>query len=336
MAALASTHPTLLDVVKRTDENGNIANIVEILNQRNDMLDDMVWIQCNNGTAHKTTMRSGIPEPTFRKLYGGVQPSKSRTVSIMDNCGMMENYAEIDKALADMNGNTAAWRLSEELPIIEGFNQKLSRYVFYGNEATEPEGFTGLAPRFNTITGVENKDNVLKAAAGAAITSVWLVVWGPNTVHMIYPNGSQAGLYSEDKGQVTIENLNGDGGRMEAYRTHYRWDAGMAVRDWRYVVRIQVSTSDLVLDAATGPKLIDLMQQGLELIPNLGAGNAAFYCNRTVRGFLRRQIGNKIAPSTLSMDQITRANGMRQHIPAIDGIPVRRCDALTNTETAVV
>ena len=196
MAALASTHPTLLDVVKRTDENGNIANVIEILNQSNDMLDDMVWIQCNNGVAHKTTMRSGIPEPTFRKLYGGVQPSKSRTVSIMDNCGMMENYAEIDKALADMNGNTAAWRLSEELPIIEGFNQKLSRYAFYGNEATEPEGFTGLAPRFNTITGVENKDNVLKAAAGTAITSLWLVVWGPNTVHMIYPNGSQAGLYS--------------------------------------------------------------------------------------------------------------------------------------------
>ena len=336
MAALASTHPTLLDVMKRIDENGNIANIAEILNQSNDILDDMVWLQCNNGTAHKTTMRSGIPEPIFRKLYGGVQPSKSRTVSIMDNCGMMENYAEIDKALADMNGNTAAWRLSEELPIIEGFNQKLCRYAFYGNEATEPEGFTGLAPRFNTITGVENKDNVLKAAAGSNITSLWLAVWGPNTVHMIYPNGSQAGLYSEDKGQVTIENLNGDGGRMEAYRTHYRWDVGMAVRDWRYVVRIQVSTSDLVLDAATGPKLIDLMQQGLELIPNLGAGNAAFYCNRTVRGFLRRQIGNKIAPSTLSMEQITRPNGMRQHMPAIDGIPVRRCDALTNTEVAVV
>jgi hypothetical protein len=78
------------------------------------------------------------------------------------------------------------------------------------------------------------------------------------------------------------------------------------------------------------------MQQSLELIPNLGAGRAAFYGNRTVRGFLRRQIGNKIAPSTLSIEQITRANGMLQHVPALDGIPFRRCDALTNTETAVV
>ena len=335
MAALASTHPTLLDVQKRMDEHGNIAPIIEILNQTNDMLDDMVWVECNNGTAHKTTMRSGIPEPTFRKLYGGVQPSKSRTVQIMDNCGMLENYAEIDAALAQLNGNTAAWRLSEDMPIIEGFNQKLSRYTFFGNEATEPEGFTGLAPRFNTITGVENKDNVIIDAAGSGYTSVWLVVWGPNTVHMLYPQGSQAGLYQEDKGQVTIENLNGDGGRMEAYRTHYRWDCGMAVRDWRYIVRMQFATSLLKSDASSGAKILDVLAQSLDLVPNINAGRAAFYGNRTMRGFLRRQIANRTTNSTLTVEQITRPNGMMVHMPMFDGVPFRRCDALTNTETVI-
>lgn len=338
MAALAVTHPTLLDLQKRMNDDGSISPIVEILNQTNDILDDMVWIECNNGTAHKTTMRTGIPEPTFRKLYGGVQPTKSRTVQIMDNCGMLENYAEVDKALADLNGNTAAWRLSEETPIIEGFNQKLTRYSFFGNEATEPEGFTGLAPRFNTITGVENKDNIISGSttgAGSNYTSVWLVVWGPNTVHMIYPKGSQAGLLVEDKGQVTIENLNGDGGRMEAYRSHYRWDVGMAVRDWRYVVRCQFATSILKDDASSGPKLTDWLAQMCELIPNANAGRAAFYMNRTMRGFVRRQISNKVGNSTLTIDQITRPNGALVHMPSFDGIPIRRCDALTNTETVI-
>lgn len=338
MAALATTHPTLLDLQKRMDDKGSISPIVEILTQTNDILDDAVWIECNNGTAHKTTMRTGIPEPTFRKLYGGVQPSKSRTAQIMDNCGMMENYAEIDKALADLNGNAPAWRLSEETPIIEGFNQKLSRYMFFGNEATEPEGFTGLAPRYNTITGVENKDNIFSGSvtgAGSNYTSIWLVVWGPNTVHMLYPKGSQAGLLVEDKGQVTIENLNGDGGRMEAYRTHYRWDAGMTVRDWRYVSRIQIATSILTNDGATGPKLTDWLATALEMIPNINAGRAAFYCNRTVRGYFRRQIANKVNNSTLSIEQITRPNGALVHMPTFDGIPIRRCDALTNTETVI-
>ena len=248
---------------------------------------------------------------------------------------MLENYAEIDAALAQLNGNTAAWRLSEDMPIIEGFNQKLSRYTFFGNEATEPEGFTGLAPRFNTITGVENKDNVIIDAAGSGYTSVWLVVWGPNTVHMLYPQGSQAGLYQEDKGQVTIENLNGDGGRMEAYRTHYRWDCGMAVRDWRYIVRMQFATSLLKSDASSGAKILDVLAQSLDLVPNINAGRAAFYGNRTMRGFLRRQIANRTTNSTLTVEQITRPNGMMVHMPMFDGVPFRRCDALTNTETVI-
>lgn len=339
MTILAETHPTLLDVSKRMDQNGNIAPIVEILDQNNDILDDMVWLEANQGLSHKTTMRSGIPEPAFRKLYGGVQPTKSRTIQVTDSLGMLENYAEIDKALADLNGNTAAWRLSEETPFIEGFNQKLSRYAFYGNEVSEPEGFTGLAPRFNSF-GAENGGNIVTETASTAPdnsdnASIWLIVWGPNTVHMLYPKGSQAGLIVEDKGQQTAENIDGSNGRAEIYRTHYRWDCGMSVRDWRYVSRIQINQEDLTGDAASGPKLLDLLAQATELIPNINAGRAAFYCNRRVRGFIRRQISNKTVNSSLTIEQITRANGALIAMPMFDGIPIRRCDQLTNTEAGI-
>jgi hypothetical protein len=107
----------------------------------------MSWVEGNLPTGNKTTVRTGLPTPTWRKLYGGVQPTKSTSVKVREGLGMLENYAEVDKALADLNGNSAAWRLSEESAIVEGFGQKLARYMIYGNEATEPEGFTGLAPR---------------------------------------------------------------------------------------------------------------------------------------------------------------------------------------------
>lgn len=71
------------------------------------------------------------------------------------------------------------------------------------------------------------------------------------------------------------------------------------------------------------------------MIPNVNAGRAAFYCNRKVRGFLRRQLMNKTKNSTLSIEQITRANGNRVHMLMYDGIPVRRCDQLTITEAGV-
>ena len=332
MSTLATTHPTLLDVTKRLDPNGKIDTIGEILNQTNEILEDMVWLEGNLPTGHRTTVRSGLPTPTWRKLYGGVQPTKSRTVQVTDACGMLEAYAEVDKALADLNGNTGAFRLSEDRAHIEGMNQEFASTLFYGNESTEPEAFTGFGARFNDQSA-ENGGNIITDAAtpdGSDNTSIWLVVWGPNTVHGIYPKGSKAGLNMEDKGQVTIENVDGNGGRMEAYRTHYRWDCGLSVRDWRYVVRVNLDQEDLVKNAASGPDLVDLMTQAVELIPSLSMGRPAFYMNRTLRSFLRRQIANKVAASTLTMETVGG-----KHVTMFDGIPVRRCDAITNTESGI-
>jgi hypothetical protein len=332
MSTLAATHPTLLDITKRLDPQGKIDTIAEILSQTNEVLEDMVWLEGNLPTGHRTTVRSGLPTPTLRKLYGGVQPTKSRTVQVTDACGMLEAYAEVDKALADLNGNTGAFRLSEDRAHIEGMNQEFASTLFYGNESTEPEAFTGFGARFND-QAAENGGNILTSAAdpdSTDNTSIYLVVWGPNTVHGIYPKGSKAGLNMEDKGQVTIENVDGNGGRMEAYRTHYRWDCGLSVRDWRYVVRINIDQEDLVNNAASGPDLVDLLTQATELIPSLSMGRPAFYANRTVRSFLRRQIANKVAASTLTMEQVGG-----KHVTMFDGIPFRRCDAITNTEAGI-
>jgi hypothetical protein len=330
MAALAANNPTLLDVAKRLDPDGKIAAIVEILNATNPVLDDLTFVEGNLPTGHRTTIRTGLPTPTWRKLYGGVQPTKSTTVQVTDSCGMLEAYAEVDKALADLNGNTAAFRLSEDAAHIEAMGQEMASTLFYGNEGTEPEAFTGLAPRYNSKSA-QNADNIIDAGGtGSDNTSIWLCVWGPQTGFGIYPKGSTAGLQMTDKGQVTVENVDGNGGRMEAYRTHYRWDAGLTIRDWRYFVRIaNIDVSDLDTVANT-KKLIDWMIQASERIPELGKGRAAFYMNRRLREKLRLGILEKIS-SNLSWETISG-----ERVMTFDDIPVRRCDALINTEARVV
>lgn len=329
MAALTANNPTLLDVARRTDPDGKIASIVELLNQSNDVLTDMSWVEGNLETGNKTTVRTGLPTPTWRKLYGGVQPAKSTTAQVQDSCGMLEAYAEIDKALADLNGNTAAFRLSEDAAHIEGMSQKLASTLFYGNEGTEPEAFTGLAPRYNSLSA-QNADNIVNAAgSGADNTSIWLCLWGPQTGFGIYPKGSKGGIQMTDKGQVTIENVDGNGGRMEGYRTHYRWDAGLTIRDWRYFVRIaNVDISDLGT-IANCKNLINWMVQAAERIPSFGKGRAVFYVNRTIREKLRLGILERIS-NNLSWETV---EGKR--VMTFDDIPVRRTDALLNTESVV-
>lgn len=333
MSVLATTHPTLLDVAKRLDANGKVDTIVEILNLTNEVLADAVWIEGNLPTGHKTTIRTGIPTPTWRRLNYGVLPTKSTTAQVTDTCGMLEAYAEVDKALADLNSNTAEFRLSEERPFIEGLNQEIVQTMFYGNDLIDEAEFTGFSARFNSSTA-QSYDNVVLQSGidGSDNASIWLIVWGPLTAHMIYPKGSKAGLAIEDKGQVTLESAPGGptGGRMEAYRTHYRWDAGLSVRDWRYVVRIQYNQEDLTKDAATGPDLVDLMTDAVERIPSLAMGRPVFYANRRAITYLRKQIKNAVKNSTLTMEDIAG-----KKVVAFDNIPVRRVDMLLNTEAAI-
>lgn len=332
MAVIGNTLPTLLDISQRIDPDGKINAIVEQLVQTNEILDDMEWKEGNLPTGEKTTIRTGLPAATWRKLNYGVQPSKSVTAQITDTTGMLEAYAEVDKALAELNGNTASWRMSEDSAFLESMNQTMAATFFYGDTSVNPERFVGLSPRFSSVstsTAASAASVIDAGGTGSDNGSIWLVCWGPSTVYGIYPKGSKAGFEREDLGQQTLYDANN--GRFEGYRTHYVWNCGLVVRDWRYVIRIaNIDQSDLIKTAATGADIIDLMVQAIELLPNIKLGRPVFYVSRAVRSMLRRQTMNK------TVYQLTTDNISGRHVLSFDGIPVRRSDQLLATEARLV
>jgi hypothetical protein len=329
MPTLGTIAYTLGDWAKRVDQDGKVMAIIELLNQTNEVLDDMLWVEGNLPTGHKTTIRTGLPAATWRLLNYGVQPSKSATAQVTDTCGMLEAYAEVDKALADLNGNTAEFRLSEDRAFLEAMNQQMGATLFYGSTAVNPERFTGLAPRYPALAGAQSSANIISGGGASTLTSIWLVCWSDLTCHGIFPKGSKAGFQSQDLGEVTLLDVNN--GRYQGYRSHYKWDCGLSVRDWRYVVRIaNIDTSALTKNAQSGADLIDLMAQAIEALPNQAIGRPVFYVNQKIRSFLRRQILNKVASSTLTMDDVAGRKVMQ-----LDGIPIKRCDQLLNTESQV-
>lgn len=340
MAALTSNYPTLLDVARSFDPQSGVAQVAEILNQVNPMTDDMPMVEGNLVTGHRSVLRTSLPSPTWRKFYGGVVPTKSRRVTVTDSCGMLHDYAEIDKDLANLGGNAMAFRAQEDSAHIEGIAQEWASTLIYGNEALEPEAFTGFAPRFADQAS-DLGSNILTDAAtpdGTDNTSIWLIGWAPGKVFGMYPKGSMGGIQVQDLGEVTAGDATN--GYWQAYRTHYQVNTGLVVADWRYVVRIQIDAEDLTKNGSNiggsgGPDLIDLMSQAIDLLPSTSNCRPVFYANRTVRGFLRRQIMNKTVGSTLSIEQITRPNGALIREPMFDGIPVRRCDAILSNESGI-
>lgn len=335
MATIGSTALTYADWAKRLDPDGRIDAIVEILADSNPILDDAMVVEGNLPTGHRTTVRDGLPSVAWRLLNYGVPTSKGKVRQVTDTCGMLEAYAEVDKSLADLNGNTAAFRLSEDRAFIEAMNQEWVSTLFYGSTKTDPEKFMGLAPRYGALSTnpLLTGYNVIDAGGtGSVNASIWLVTWGDDTAHMTFPKGQMAGLHTQDLGEVTLEDA--AGGKYQGYRTHYKWDAGFVLRDWRYCVRVaNVDVTNLATFGSgsdTSAALIRLMIQAINKRPTGTTRSSVFYVSKTVKTWLDIMAMEK-ANVNLSIDMMEG-----KPITRFLGHAVKVCDGLLETEARVV
>ena len=334
MATLATGALTLADWAKRLDPDGKVPVVAELLSQSNEVLEDAVFQEGNLPTGHRVIIRTGLPTAYWRSINQGIPTSKSTTAQVDESIGMLEAYAKIDKDLALLNGNTNAFRMSEDSAFLEAMNQAQAQTLLYGNPATDPRQYLGLAPRYGAISGAGNAQNVLDAGGTSTNnTSIYLVVWGDNTTFCTFPKGSKAGLAHDDQGELVVYDANSN--PYQAFQTHYQWKNGLVVKDWRYVVRIcNINTANLVAETAAAD-LVKLMSRALDRIPNLGMGRPAFYMNRTVYSMLRIQALNK-SQTVLDINSGLNQFGTPSSWNTFEGVPLRRVDQILNTEARVV
>jgi hypothetical protein len=332
MALLPSGQLTLADWAKRLDPNGQVPAVAELLSQTNEILEDAVFQEGNLPTGHRVVIRTGLPIVYWRSINQGVPVSKAPTAQVDESCGIMEARSHIDVELAKLNGNTASFRLSEDSAFLEAMNQAQATTMMYGNPATDPRQYLGIAPRYSSLSA-GNAQNIIDAGGtGTDNTSIYLVVWGPQTVFCPFPKGSQAGLMHKDLGEESVPDASNN--FYQAMRTLYQWKNGLVVKDWRYVVRIcNIDVSNLVTEVAAAD-LVKLMSRALDRIPNLGMGRACFYMNRTVFSMLRVQALNK------SQNAIRIADALDQFGQAAKwtdfmGVPLRKVDQILNSEARV-
>lgn len=327
MATVGTDNLTYSDWAKRIDPEGKVPVIVELMSKTNAIIEDAVVVKGNLEDGHKTIVRSGLPEATWRILNYGVQPKKSKTTPVTDRCGMLETISEVDAQLAMMSGDVNAFRASEDKGFIEGMNQDFAETLFYGNTDANPERINGFAMRYSSLSA-ENGVNIIDAGGtGSDNSSIWLIAWDDMTCHLTFPKGSKAGLQHKDMSPGDpIHIFDDDNNKLLGYSTHYKWDVGLVVRDWRYVVRIaNIDISDIA-----NTDLIDIMGDALETIQGTTVGRLAFYMNRTVRKNLRKQIHNK------ANVELNLGNAGGHSVKDFDSVPVRLCEALLNTESRVV
>jgi len=320
---------TLADFKSRLDPNDKIARIIEMQTKSNPILEDMMFLEANEVMGHISTIRTGLPSATWRRLNYGVQPSKSTTAQVRDKIGMLEAWAEVDKDLAELNGNTAEFRLSESQAFLEAMNQTMATTLFYGNENVYIDRFTGLAPRYAAYSSSDGNigTNIVpyadeSSSSGSDIYDMFLVVWGQNTIHGLYPKGSRAGFTMEELGLQT--SLDDAGGKLRTYQTHFQWKMGLCVKDWRYCVRVCNVDLSMIAAETTTSALLDAMDKAYYRLPRnfRSMGRPAWYVPPAIAPYLQKQTAYRAAASLTLKDPT--GNPVINHM----GIPLRECDAL--------
>lgn len=337
MATLASGQLTLADFSKRTN-GGKVDPIAELLSQRNDILEDIVYVEANQPTSHVVSIRTGLPSVYWRQYNAGVPLAKSTTAQVTEPCAMLEARSHIDAKMLTLNGNSAAYRLSEETPFIEAMNQEMTGKLFNGNVGTDLKTFSGLATRYSSTTAGNGSNVILAGGVGSDNASMYLVNWSEQTVFCTFPKGSKAGLSQRDLGEESVADSNGF--YYQAARSLYQWDTGLVVKDWRHVVRIaNIDVSDWVgvtgTQASTAAtNVLKLMIRAIARTPTLAMGRQVFYCNRSILEGLMIQAMDK-ASNALSINQAINQFGNNIMQLTFQGIPVRCVDQLSIAETLV-
>lgn len=323
----------LIDVARATDASGNIIALADVIQQLNPNVSEIPFIEGNISTGLRFGRTDSDPTVAWRKINGYVADSKHTTKQLDDLCGLMEAYSEVDKKLADLNGNTNEYRMQMGRRFIKSMTKEFWSALWYANALIDPEKMHGFSPRYDSISAGETMAQVISCGGSQSDnTSIWLIKWSPDDVCCIYPKGSKAGLTQSDLGEVTDVSTTG---KRQVYRAHYTWEPGLAVQNYKAVVRLcNVDISDLATAGSSSDSsaaLQNYLITGLNQIDGIddGIGDTRIYCNRKVKtalDIMANSAGNRNV-------QVNMVDG--KPVTSFWGVPIRITDSLLNTETTV-
>lgn len=319
MTAFTNTRMSLVEVVKQTGADGNMIAIAEVLAKVNDVVADAQWYEANDIFSHKSVRRSSLPTGSWRKLNKGTAIEATDSVNMVDVIGLLEARSENDVKVIDAYPNPQQARSNEDMAFVEGLSQTMATAMIYANASTDPEKFTGLAPRMDALAATTNV--IGAGGTGSDCTSIYVVTWGVNTVHMVYPRNSKAGLQTIDLG--IVDALDSDSNKFRAYSTLFQWDAGLVVRHPKAIGRIANIESSGSTNIFDEDLLITLLNRMVT-----GPGTR-IYCNQEVMTQIQIRAKDK-ANVNLSI-----GDAFGKPIYNFLGVPIRKVDAILNTDAAI-
>ena len=339
---------TYVDFMKGLDAKGNFVHrCINLAVRANEMLDDITVVEANNGTALETTVRTETPKPVWTQYYGGIPSNKGSKAKIKVSCGRMGTKIIVDKKLYDDAKDKDAVLADEVTAAQDGMKIEMGNALVYGLLADNPLGFNGLFKHYDhhePSGGCDDRESAhyvldafgkaggANAASEAALGSIALVGWSPNTITCFHSEGhTQGGIEITPKRVVDIHDPDvGKDATYEAYLQYFYWELGLAVRDFRFGGRLcNIQRNDMLNGNDKGQSYVELIDRLAMRVHDSGVRQA---------WYMDKQMFENIA---VLFSRMTRANAITfQHVEArkerrLFGIPVRIQDCMKANEDPV-
>jgi hypothetical protein len=334
---------TLSEMVRREAPNGQMAQLVDVINEENPILMDAKVTECNEGTSHKATRIVSRPSGSERGYNMGIDAEAGVTETVTEPTCMLDGMSQIDDALLRHSPDKLAARLAEDKMFLSGIQQTMAYRLFnaisggteVGNRAAYSLRINGFPFRsdYNVLSSAHVVDNAGgNASATANKTSIWLIQWGFHKVNLTFPRndaleGGEYGVKMTDYGRVIV--TDGASKKYPAWQTWFECHFGLFVWDPRCIkriVNISCSSIDGVDDVAFDEtKLIEAYMK-----MKYGRQGVVIYANETVLTQIWKRVNEK---SNVMFSQDKDPFGRK--VAFFQNAPIRQVDAIGVTEATV-
>jgi hypothetical protein len=161
-----------------------------------------------------------------------------------------------------------------------------------------------------------------EGGTGSDLSSIFVVDWGPNTAHMLYPRNSTGGLQHTDMGIQIVTDIGSN--EFRAYVDNFQWKAGFAVKNAKSIGRVANIESTGTTNIFDEDNLITLLNRMTK-----GAGRR-IYVNETVMTQMEIRLKDKTNVNLSKVDGLAPGPVM-----LFKGVPVRQVDQILDTEAAL-
>lgn len=322
---------SLSELQRQIGPDGNLLRVVKATEKNCAFFRHMHWKVSNSPNGQVNAMQSSLPQVYRRRLNEGVPASKGTTSTVTEGAAIFAGESKVDKTLARMSGDAAAYRMQkDDLFISQAIPQEFNRAVFYDNPATDIANLGGLTPRLNSLSGKYGSQIVNSSIAhsGQDMTSVWAMVSSPNTVYGFVPRGQPSAIDYVDRGESSA--VDAKGNTWYPLTSSFEMHAGLAVEDPRYIARL--ANIDTGAIAKTGSLLIQDLTSLVFRLQDLNSGEPMMFANRLVLEYLFQQALDTVKNSTLRIEDDLEN---RQKIVKFMGIPIYMDEMILNTEDVV-